>query len=292
MTSQFKIDFVGIGASKSGTTWLGQMLAQHPQVCMSMPKEVYYFNETHGFRSGTNKPGYAHGLAWYAKFFSHCAADAIKGEITPLYSTDTQAAERIFQHNPEVKIFYCLRNPFDRIESQYNFAKHFVKIERREMLKALQEEPEYLEMSRYFKNLSKYLQYFSKEQIFIVWFEDIKTQPEALLKEVFSFLGVDPSFIPEKVKEKSNPGRVSRMPGLERFVRNINHKLSSVGFSTIVGWMKRSRPWQWAVRMNNKPLQKERLTAEARAYILNELRADIESLEKWSGKDLEDWLKS
>ena len=35
---------VGIGAQKAGTTWLSQMLAQHPQVWLPPFKEVQFFN--------------------------------------------------------------------------------------------------------------------------------------------------------------------------------------------------------------------------------------------------------
>jgi hypothetical protein len=44
-TIDFNIDFIGIGTSKAGTTWISEMLDAHPGICMSEPKEVNYFNE-------------------------------------------------------------------------------------------------------------------------------------------------------------------------------------------------------------------------------------------------------
>jgi GNAT superfamily N-acetyltransferase len=38
-------DFVGIGAQKAGTTWLGHNLQLHPEIWMPRMKELHYFNE-------------------------------------------------------------------------------------------------------------------------------------------------------------------------------------------------------------------------------------------------------
>ena len=38
-------DFLGIGAQKAGTTWLGRNLQAHPEVWMPRVKEVHYFDE-------------------------------------------------------------------------------------------------------------------------------------------------------------------------------------------------------------------------------------------------------
>jgi hypothetical protein len=38
-------DFLGIGAQKAGTTWLGRNLQLHPEIWMPKIKELHYFNE-------------------------------------------------------------------------------------------------------------------------------------------------------------------------------------------------------------------------------------------------------
>ncbi len=38
----FKIDFIGVGAPKCGTTWVAQCLSEHPQICLSKPKEINF----------------------------------------------------------------------------------------------------------------------------------------------------------------------------------------------------------------------------------------------------------
>ncbi|MEO5905917.1 MAG: sulfotransferase domain-containing protein, partial [Saprospiraceae bacterium] len=195
MSDSFKIDFVGIGASKAGTTWLGHMLDAHPQICISEPREVEFFNDILQFREKAS-PNYGKGLNWYRRFFSHCKTGQLKGEMTPRYGMDPIAASRIKEHNPDIKIFLCMRSPVDRIWSHYRFASFFGKNEDRPLEVALRDEPMYFRMSSYYQTIDLYQKYFPKEQMFLIWFEDIVHRPAHLLKEIYTFLGVDPEFQP------------------------------------------------------------------------------------------------
>ena len=210
MRKEFKVDFIGIGASKAGSTWLGHMLESHPQLCMSIPKEVHFFNDILTYRNTLWEKNYEKGFKWYRKFFNHCSNTQLKGEITPRYSHDPIAAQRIKEHNKDVKILYCLRHPVDRIESHYNFSKYYLGKEDRPIQRAIREEKEFMDMTMYFRNLSTFLEHFPKNQIMLIWFEDIKEKPAELLKQVYSLLNVNPSYVPPNMLEKSNPGRISQ----------------------------------------------------------------------------------
>ncbi len=290
MSDTFKIDFVGIGASKSGTTWLGHMLEDHPELCMSVPKEVHFFNDIMTYRNRIMEPNYAKGISWYQKHFKHCGKGKIIGEITPRYCTDPVVPARIKAHNKDVKIFFFMRSPVDRIESHYNFAKYFVQKEDRSMEQAVKEQPEFIETSMYFKNISMYLEHFSKEQIFLIWFEDIKDRPDELLARIYTFLGVDPTFRPERINKKSNQGRISNFRGFQDFIRRINHKLIIWGFSGVVKTIKKAGVGNLIMKINSRPLQKDKMTPELKSYVKDRVRDDIHQLEEWSGKDLSHWL--
>ncbi len=93
MEKGFKIDFIGIGAAKSGTTWLFHCLGQHPQICLSEPKEINYFNQRGSFRN-FNK-NHTKPFSWYINHFRHCQANKIKGEFSPIYLYDEIAPSRI-----------------------------------------------------------------------------------------------------------------------------------------------------------------------------------------------------
>ncbi len=290
MSEPFKIDFVGIGASKAGTTWLGHMIGDHPQLCMSEPKEVHFFNDRLAFRSNLLKPNYRKGVEWYRKYFNHCGSSKIKGEITPRYFTDPVVPERIKSFNSEVKILVCIRNPMDRIYSHYHFAKSFLKKEDRPFISAIQEEPEYLDMSLYYKNISMYLQHFSRDQFFFIWFEDIRKQPEKLLYELYSFLGVDPSHKPKGLVEKSNPARESRIKWMQNAIRRLHYFMVSIGLSGLIQMVKKAGLRDLVLRLNSKPLKKEPFPTEVQQYIIEKVRDDVRSLEKLLDKDLQHWL--
>jgi hypothetical protein len=290
MSDEFKIDFVGIGASKSGTTWLGHMLEDHPELCMSVPKEVHYFNDIMTYRNRIMEPNYAKGLSWYKKHFNHCGEGKIIGEITPRYCTDPVVPARIKAHNKDIKIFFFMRDPVDRIESHYNFAKYFVQKEDRSMEQAVKEQSEFIATSMYFKNISRYLEHFPKEQIFLIWFDDIKERPDELLERIYTFLGVDATFRPEHMNKKSNQGRISKYRGLQDFIRVVNHKLILLGFSGFVRTIKKAGLGSMVMKINSKPLEKDRMTPELKAYIIKEVYDDVKKLEEWSGKDLSHWL--
>lgn len=288
--ASFKIDFIGIGASKCGTTWLGHVLEEHPQLCMSEPKEVHFFNEILSARSYM-KPHFHLGLNWYKKFFKHCSPGKLIGEITPRYSRDPVAAQRIKEHNPDIKILYCLRSPVDRIWSHFLFSTYFVGKEDRPIMTAIKEEPDYIEMSRYHRNLQYYLELFRRDQILIIWFEDIVKRPEEILAQVYTFLGVDPDFRPSALHKKSNAARVSRNPKIQQWIRRINYVMIQIGFSGLIKKLKMAGMNQLVNNANTKPLEKKPVPEEVKNYVLNELKDDIHQLEKLLSKDLSHWMK-
>ena len=81
---KFNIDFIGIGAEKAGTTQVSEMLAAHPEICISEPKEVSFFNKTESYMQvGINKH-YEKDISWYKKHFGHKKKGQILGEFTTI----------------------------------------------------------------------------------------------------------------------------------------------------------------------------------------------------------------
>jgi hypothetical protein len=98
------LDFLGIGAQKSGTTWLYEALAAHPDVRFPGGKELHFWN---GDR--------ARGVAWYRGLFEEQAPGKKCGEITPAYAMLPAAVvAEIAAINRALRILYILRNPIER----------------------------------------------------------------------------------------------------------------------------------------------------------------------------------
>ena len=125
-------DFIGVGAQKCGTTWIGYVLGQHPGIHFQR-KEVNFFVRH-----------YHRGFRWYHRWFAD-RHGRVAGEITPnyLYSPRPDAAHRQFypnwyprewitfwrrqpcarseiqKHYPRAKVFAIFRNPIERAWSHY-----------------------------------------------------------------------------------------------------------------------------------------------------------------------------
>lgn len=115
-----KLGFVGVGAQKSGTTTLHDLLAQHPEVEVPRRKELHYFERDYRFG-----PDFRPLAGGYGELHRHFYFDReIAGEITPLYLYWQPTLERIKAYNPDIRIIVLLRNPVKRAYSQWG---HYVR---------------------------------------------------------------------------------------------------------------------------------------------------------------------
>ncbi len=105
MTPEFFI----IGAPKCGTTALAAYLAEHPEVLVSDPKELNYFNTDLGFDTYDD--------AAYAALFAGAAPGVIRGEASVWYLYSEVAVARILEARPDARFIVMLRNPVDMVVS-------------------------------------------------------------------------------------------------------------------------------------------------------------------------------
>jgi len=177
-------DFLGIGAMKSGTTWLYENLRCHPDIFVPDRKELYYFS--HGFHEGR--------LRRYSACFEP-GADKIKGEITPGYATVPRDRIRFIRRvMPDVKLIFIARDPVDRSWSEA-YMNLVVKAGRQ--ISAVSDEAfiEYLtssdcqRRSDYVQILDSWHSVFPPSQLFLGTLDEIRCDPREFLTRLFRFLG-------------------------------------------------------------------------------------------------------
>ena len=290
MKPPIKIDFLGIGPPKAGTTWLGHMLERHPEICMSEPKEVNYFNDSLSFNKSQTSTNYHRGEQWYATHFRHCQKNKLKGEITPRYILDPVVPQRIKDHNPDIKLIVCLRSPYDRIISHYHSAKDFHKSEKRPISIAIREEPEYIGACLYYKNLAPFLSCFDLRQFYFMDLDEAKSNPTSEVKRLYTFLGVDSSFIPDSISEKSNPARSTKSVWLRKSLSKIHSGLITVGLSPLIIFLKKLGLGRLINRLNSAPIIITELSPEDKLFINNAIEEDVKKLSALLGKDFSPWL--
>ena len=299
MKKDFIVDFIGIGVAKSGTTWVANMLSAHPDVCLSVPKQVNYFNYYAHFldrflRKGRNESllnrNYCKPLSWYMKHFQHCKNNCIKGEFSTSYFYDEKAPVNIKNHFPDVKLIVCLRNPIDRLYSRYLMFKNYFKVEKRTFENAIKEEPMYIKDGYYSEQLATYLKYFDEDKINIIIFDDIKNKPEEVLNKLYQFIGVDHSVIPDKLNEKSNSAKEAKLKIFSEIMDYIPRFLMQVRLGFILNILKRLKINQLLMKICQREIAYPEMHPETRNLLRKVFSGDIRKLEKILNKSLAHWV--
>ena len=206
------VDFVVIGAMKAMTTSLLATLAEHPGVAVSTEKETQYF---------VAEVGYGRGPDWYRSLYAHAAPGQLRGEASPQYTffpVYAGVAERIAAQAPAARIVYLVRDPVDRLLSQY---RHAVDLsgEQRPLREAVLNDARYQNPSRYWLQLTQYLRCFPEDQVLVVDSDRLVTQPEAALREVVAFVGADADVAPRELARLNTSEQRVRQPPRRRRLR-------------------------------------------------------------------------
>jgi len=204
-TSGLLPDFIVVGAMRAGTTTLYHHLSNHTAIGMSRMKETDFF---------IPKMNYPLGLDWYRNQFD--SGFAVHGEVSPNYAMChlwQGVPARIRETLPEVKIIFLARDPVDRFISHYLHAWHVghTKV-LPEALLASKNGQNMLQTSRYTVQIEAYLQHFPPEQILILDFDELRTDPQATMDRMTNFLDLDQqSVLP--VATRNETASTARMPG-------------------------------------------------------------------------------
>ncbi|NJN06078.1 MAG: hypothetical protein HC814_06545, partial [Rhodobacteraceae bacterium] len=106
-------NFLYIGASKAGSTWIFEALKAHPEVFVPPAKDLYYFSRY-----------YDRGIDWYESFFTAARPEhGAIGELSISYLIRDKALARIGRDLPDARILISLRNPIGRAWSAYTFMR-------------------------------------------------------------------------------------------------------------------------------------------------------------------------
>lgn len=293
-----KPNFLLIGAPKSGTTSLYNYLNQHPQVFMSTNKEPKFFAfegcnlDFNGHHKGIQqiKESTITNYSDYLNLFKDANTYKVIGEASPIYLHHTKAPKNIKKYLPNVKLVAILRNPIERLYSDW---KHQVRMgwePERDFFKALKQWElrenqnwipylNYLPKGLYYKNLSRYFQLFDNKQIKIVLYEDLKNDASKLMQELFDFLEIDQNVVIDTSHcyMKSNP--IPKNYFIEKIILKINKKMQKIDkLSSIRGKI---------IQLNKID---ETLPVRYKNEIFRIYQEDILKLQKIIHRDLSSWL--
>lgn len=201
--------FLGIGAARSGTTWLYRMLASHPEVFLpEQAKELHYFDRVVLHQ----------GWEWYLAQFRAGAAHRARGEITPDYARLTPAAvNAIAELLPGLRVIFLLRNPVDRTISQlHNFTtQRYRHASTGRLVRTAVERRSARLRNDYARTIRVWSDALGPEAVQIVLYDELVNDPRGAFALVARHLGVDDSFpLPDEVittRVSVRPDRASNL---------------------------------------------------------------------------------
>ena len=190
-----KVNLFIIGVNKAGTSWLHFLLEKHPDIYMSKLKEHYYFGRE-----------YPNQLEEYHSYFPFEKPYTYFGESTHLYNQSKEAAEQIKKYCPEAKLFAIVRDPIERLISQYYFQKQTGVISEKTTLEEILFDPTtpLIIESHYERSMPMYRELFDENQFKILSLEECNKDHDTSWQSIQEFLKLDTIPLPPAPDSKEN----------------------------------------------------------------------------------------
>lgn len=267
-----------IGPQRAGTSWLDQYLRARGDLCLpAMTKETFFFDQH-----------YARGLQHYAGFFD-CPPALPRAEVAPTYFDDDQARTRIRRDLGVPKLIVTLRHPAER---SYSLYLHHVRTGRvsGSLRQAIEQRPRILTSSHYAEHLSRWMEDFGRENILILFHEDLAADGERWARDISRFLGVAEIPVPATLRyTRVGPARRPYLQWLATVGHAVINQLRQWQFYRLLRFGRRLGLKRV---MDGRPVESvELLNAQDRQYLANALQPQVEALEKILGRAFPAWKR-
>ncbi|PWJ43297.1 sulfotransferase family protein [Sediminitomix flava] len=283
MSNQPKLDFILIGAMKSGTTSLADNLAVHPQINFSEPKEPHFFCNS----------DWRKRLKEYEKCFKLNDQNLLRGEGTTSYAKypmHPHIVEDLYEYNPNLKIIYLMREPVSRAISHYIHCVLRKFEHEKEINKALLNNSEYVNTGRYYMQIEPYLNVFGRHQVLLLPFEEYIQNSIGTYEKIANFLEIEKDpFLKQKVTH-SNRGI-----GLYRDDQRVDKLLTNSSLTKLKDLFPQSLRTFVAKSLyqltRSKVSEVPKVNDRVKEYIYRASRGDLNKIEDLLGYRVDSWHK-
>ena len=303
-----RTDFFLVGNSKSGTSALYFFLDQHPEICMSSPKEpnVFATDFCHDEPVGafTKK-----SLDEYHSFFDDPEGTLLRGEASACYLYSEAAIRNIYDYNPEAKLIAIFREPVNFLHSYHlqqlknpisegeevkDFETALALESRRKRGEAIPEGcliPEllyYSERVKYADQLARIYDYFPPDQVQVLIYDDFKRDNEAVYTQLLSFLDVRSDFRP--AFRKHNKGQKLQSKTAQTLVHRLSHGRGGwKGLHTLLTTLLPPAVRRFLLRLAFRKVvftEKDQVSQELRTRLTRTYRPEVERFSAMIGRDM------
>ena len=275
----FKVDFIGIGSGKCGSTWFFDNLVKHPELFDGNPKEINFFSDL-----------YDRGVGWYESNFQGCPDGLKKGEFSVTYMYNSDAAERIHRYSTDVKLIAIVRDPIKRTYSDY---WHFIRkgdISSKSSFADYIRDEHHLSFGDYAQYLKPFYDRFGRDRIMVIVLEEFNRDYVKGFGDVYRFLGVNNvDFMPPDVEKKVNVGRSYRFLLLENIMVRGYRFLAKGGHNRLAEAIKRTGIPELMRRMNQTSGALPPMPDACREELKTYFDARNTQLADLIGRDLSAW---
>ena len=301
-----------IGGMRCGSTTLHLMLGQHPDIYMSPVKEPYFYvaeamrrklsagntTDPEAIRHLNEyvKQGKYRTVEKYATLFNGARHEKYIGESSH-YLYHPEAASVIFEDCPNSRIIVSIRNPVERLYSEYLLYRRNGQVKKSFEEFALEgcefnefgeliaiTPPSKIPKGLYHRLLREWLRIFGPNQVKIVLYDDLVRDPVKVCQSIFEWLGIDSTFVPVQVR--SQPGGIPRTSLLTRLDHSPALRPVKALFKRILPDITRQRLRPFVYRhLTTRP----RIDPDLRSRLMAIYREDIENLETLLNLDLSSW---
>ena len=278
-----------LGAPKCGTTWLANVLTQHPEICVSNPKEPNIVASHKGtFGRDESKPDWEK----YADCFTgdglriDCSVHAMACPIAP---------SRVANNWPDARLIICLRDPVSRTVSHWNMVLDS-EADRKYGTDWSNFEEAWADSrlsvdSFYGAAIARWLEHFDRDSILLIEANQMRHNPSGVLEDVCNHLSVTPhSFDFDLVKNANRATDRRTITVMGRIFRFAVKLIPNFIKSPIVkGLQSRNFDVYALPVLSVKSKQKRNITEEQRALLAPDINADLKLLEESTGFDSSKW---
>lgn len=204
---------------KSGTTFLHNLLLNHPEVkIIERNMDYAYFDDDRIYKKGKK---------WYLSLFDDVKKyqdDYIIGQTSADCAFNPGSIDRILEHNPNIKLIFVLRHPIDRAYSLY-WHQYSMGREYRTFEKAINKEPElikksyhnfkhysYLERSKYKSQFETILNKIDSDNILFLDFVKLTKDTLNEINKALNFLNISEVNNIEELHFSKLPKNSARIP--------------------------------------------------------------------------------
>ncbi len=285
-------NFLCVGASKTGTSSMHQILKQHSQIFLPDEKETNFFHKN-----------YDKGIDWYKEYYKNVKNETAIGEICPTYIYNKKSPERIYNElGKDIKLIFIFRNPADKMFSNYkmniaifdekNSFKDAIELDKQRIKnnENYHVAYHYIKKGFYNEQVKQYLKFFPKKNmLFLIYEKNFKQNSENTYKKIQEFLNIDYEKLFLDIK--NIPGQGIKNKNIDKII-NTPNKINQFAKKLLPSKKLRMKIKNLISKKNKKQINVDNSQLEEmRSHLINDIyKESITELEQIIEQDLKHWL--